>query len=77
MIISDLTYLEVTSEAGSVVGGTNEKPKKKVVVKNSNILAAKVTQKSGDIKDVDIKVIKSKDVDIVLNTGNSIEVTQR
>ncbi len=74
MIISDLTYLEVTSEAGSVVGG---KGKAKYIIKDGNILVAKVTQKSGDIKDVDIKVIKSKDVDIVLNTGNSIEVTQR
>ncbi|MDV2993505.1 MAG: hypothetical protein N4J56_003159 [Chroococcidiopsis sp. SAG 2025] len=81
MIISDLTYLEVTSEAGSIVGGTkpSPSPQPKPDKKNKNKKVVKVTQiaKGGDGGDVKIKIGNHSDVDKIYvdaSGGNATNV---
>jgi hypothetical protein len=71
MIISDLTYLEATSEAGNVVGGTSKKdehkPKKYGYYKNTTQIAV------GNVAVVNLKNIKNSSVEISIDQDSKIE----
>jgi hypothetical protein len=70
MIISDLNHLEVTSEAGSVVGGTTYN--KNIVKKYIKIEDVKIKQQQYLNTGYNKVYVKTKegDVNVTLNTGH-------